>query len=411
MVGRNGTKRSRQASIRRCGVVLGGAVSAFVAAAAVATGSAAPAKADFEDLLDPIIQPFLTSLTDSIAVFDPAAALDLTSWTDSLLASLNTSFDFALPSTDSALAAASSSVDTAALTGGTIPLSVLEGTEPAVNASIDGGGSVPLLVDTGSSGLVVPYTDLGDNWFTQLEHLFQLGFPTSFGESGYSGGVGYIYGVYDNVPVDYLNADGSTALETNGPVDIELFSWSNNPLDPFENFQSFLAGNEVQGILGIGENTAGPTSTPFEGYGGVLVDIPHNQLVVGEANPFPEAPSTSGDPVSTVLEQVGSGTAKQVTNNIDSGGVFGTIPSSLVSGSSVPEGTLISVYNTSHQLLYSYTTTDNFNISDTSTPDLRSDAPTVVSGNSIDSGVLPFLNHAVYLDYAGDKTYFGPLTS
>ena len=26
-------------------------------------------------------------------------------------------------------------------------------------------------------------------------------------------------------------------------------------------------------------------------------------------------------------------------------------------------------------------------------------------------GVLPFLHHAVYLDYATDKTYFGPLTA
>ncbi len=51
------------------------------------------------------------------------------------------------------------------MTGGDIPLSILEGTEPAVNASIDGGGSVPLLVDTGSSGLVVPYTDLGYELF------------------------------------------------------------------------------------------------------------------------------------------------------------------------------------------------------------------------------------------------------
>ena len=59
--------------------------------------TAAPAKADFEDLLDPIIQPILTSLTDSLAGFDPAAATDLTSWTDSLLASLN-SIDLALPS-------------------------------------------------------------------------------------------------------------------------------------------------------------------------------------------------------------------------------------------------------------------------------------------------------------------------
>src|ERR1700743_3642220 len=84
---------------------LGASAGAFIAAAAVATGSAAPAKADFEDLLDPIIQPILTSLTDSIAVFDPAAALDLTSWADTFLASLNTSFDFLLPSADSALAA------------------------------------------------------------------------------------------------------------------------------------------------------------------------------------------------------------------------------------------------------------------------------------------------------------------
>ncbi len=105
MAGRNGKKRTHSTSIRRCGVVMGGAVGAFVAAAAMATGSAAPAHADFEGLLDPIIQPFLTSLTDSIAVFDPAAALDLTSWTDSLLASLNTSFDFALPTADSAAAA------------------------------------------------------------------------------------------------------------------------------------------------------------------------------------------------------------------------------------------------------------------------------------------------------------------
>ena len=93
---------------------MGGAVGAVVAAAAMATGAtvtAAPAHADFEDLLDPIIQPFLTSLTDSIAVFDPAAALDLTSWTDSLLASLNTSFDFALPTTDSAVAAASTAAE------------------------------------------------------------------------------------------------------------------------------------------------------------------------------------------------------------------------------------------------------------------------------------------------------------
>ena len=47
--------------------VFGAGATAFVAAAAIATGSAAPAKADLEDLLDPIIAPILTSLTDTIA--------------------------------------------------------------------------------------------------------------------------------------------------------------------------------------------------------------------------------------------------------------------------------------------------------------------------------------------------------
>jgi hypothetical protein len=41
----------------------------------------------------------------------------------------------------------------------------------------------------------------------------------------------------------------------------------------------------------------------------------------------------------------------------------------------------------------------------------QSTAPTVISGTSIDSGVVPFLSHEVYFDYANDTTYFGPLTS
>ena len=139
MAGRDGIRgnnQSRKATVRRRRVVaMGGAVGAFLAAAAMATGSAvtaAPAKADFEDLLDPIIQPILTSLTDSLAGFDPAAAVDVTSWTDSLLSSLN-SIDLALPSTaESAAAAAASPAADPAPADATIPLTVLEGTEPTV---------------------------------------------------------------------------------------------------------------------------------------------------------------------------------------------------------------------------------------------------------------------------------------
>ena len=402
MAGHDRKKQVRSANVgRRLLVGMGAGAGVFFAAAAMATGSAAPAKADFEDLLDPIIQPLLTSLTDSIGAFDPAAALDLTSWTDSFLASLN-SIDLALPSAAEPAAAVAAAADPAVLTGGTIPLTVLEGTEPAVNASIDGGSSVPLLVDTGSSGLVVPYTDLGSNFFTQLEALYNLGSPANFGISGYSGGVEYIYATYNDVPVNY---DGG--FDTNGPVDVELFSWPTSFSSPLD-FQTFLNDNHVDGILGVGANTAGPTTTPFENYGGVYIDIPQHELIVTGTNPIPDAVSTSGSPVSDVLESINGGTTKEVTNIIDSGGVFGTIPSSLESGSSVPADTLISVYNTNHDLLYSYTTTGNF---DVGTGTGVSDSPTVVSGTSIDSGVLPFLHHGVYIDYAADKTYFGPLTT
>src|SRR6202453_222006 len=97
MAGRDGKKQARSANVgRRLLVGMGAGAGVFFAAAAMATGPAAPAKADFEDLLDPIIQPLLTSFTDAISGFDPAAAVDLTSWTDSLLSSLN-SIDLALP--------------------------------------------------------------------------------------------------------------------------------------------------------------------------------------------------------------------------------------------------------------------------------------------------------------------------
>jgi hypothetical protein len=405
MAGRDSTnKQSRNGTARRCGVVMGGALGAFVAAAAMATGSAAPAKADFEELLDPIIQPLLTSLTDSLAGFDPAAATDITSWTDSLLSSLN-SIDLALPSTAEPAAAVAAGAEPADSTA-TIPLTVLEGTEPAVNASIDGGSSVPLLVDTGSAGLVVPWQDLGSG--SELQDLLSLGLPSSFGESGYSGGVDYIYLTYNNVPVDYL---GGTGLATDGPVDVEVYSWDpSNFGSLFSNdaFQTFLGDNKVDGILGIGDNASGPTTSPFADYGGVLVDIPQNQLVVSATDPLSSYASTSGAPISTVLESVNGGTATSVSNDIDSGGVFGTIPSSLVSGSSVPSGTVITVDNAAGQELYSYTTTGNF---DVGTGTGVSDAPTVVSGTSIDSGVVPFLTHPVYLDYANDTLYFDTLTT
>jgi hypothetical protein len=400
MTARDGTKRKN----RRGMAVLGGAVGAFAAAAAMATGSAvsaAPAKADFEDLLDPIIQPILTSLTDSLAVFDPAAALDLTSWTDSLLSSLN-SIDFALPSTADAASAVAAAAEPAAATGTyDIPLTVLGGTEPTVQATVDGTSNT-LLVDTGSSGLVVPWESLGSNDLSALENLFTLGFPTSFGESGYSGGVDYIYLTYDNVPVDY--GTGAGALDTtNAPIDVEIFSWPTAAGSP-SSFEQFLTDDSSTGILGIGDSgNAGPSVGPFESlsFSGVTVDIPQGELVVGANAGTPLAiGSLGGGPTvnDNLTEVVTSGNTTigsgSVSDDIDSGGVYGTIPSTIAQN--VAQGDEISVYD-GNTLLYQYTVgTDSFG---------TSEAPTVFTGasgvNGIDSGIEPYLEEPIYISYGG----------
>ncbi len=400
MAGRDGKKQAPKAGAgRRLLIGVGAGAGVFLAAAAMATGStvtAAPAHADFEELLDPIIQPLLTSFTDAVSAVDPAAAVDITSWTDSLLSSLG-SFDLALPSTDSALAAATTAAEPAAsATAGTydLPLTVMEGTEPTVQATIDGGStSVPLLIDTGSSGLVIPDSDLGSNFFSQLEALYALGTPTGgLSESGYSGGVQYFYLTYDNVPISY--ADG---LSTDGPVDIEVYSYDpSNFLSYFTNdaFQNFLTGNDVSGVLGIGENTAGPTTSPFESFGNVTVDIPGKELIVG-GDPV-SGTTLAGAPISTEYISVDGGPLHAVLNDVDSGGVGGTIPSSLIPAADynsttdlVNPGTKIAFYSdqAGTNELYHYTV------------DAVND-PIVVSGSDMDSGVAPFLLGPISMEYS-----------
>jgi hypothetical protein len=405
MAVRDGKKQAGGAKAgRRLLVGMGASAGVFLAAAAMATGStvtAAPAKADFDALIDPIIQPILTSLTDSIGAFDPAAALDLTSWSDSFLASLN-SIDLALPSVGEPAAAVAAAAEPAAATGASLPLTVLEGTEPAVYATIDGGSTpVPLLVDTGSSGLVLPYTDFGSNLFSQYEAISALGTPTGISESGYSGGVDYLYLTYNNVPVDYV---GGTGLTTDGPVDVEIYSWDpSNPFSLFTNsaFQSFLDSNQVDGILGIGENSAGPTTSPFESFGGVTVDVPGDKLLIGTDAPI-TGTTVSGAPISNLYETVTNGATtvgSKLSLDVDSGGVQGTIPSNLASDA-VP-GSTITVYTSQGGTeLYSYTVG-----SDGIVP------PTSTTATTIDSGVEPFLTHEIYINYATDQMTIGPAIS
>jgi hypothetical protein len=403
-----GKKQSRNATSR----VIGGGAGAslfLAAAAAMATGSAAPARADFDDLLDPILQPILTQVTDSISVFDPTLATDLTSWTDTFLGDLN-SLDSALSAASTGATAAASSASPAAVSGTyDLPITTYEVTEPTVQATVDGASTTDL-VDTGSSGLVVPLTDLdggSTNFFTELETLFSLGSPVSFGESGYSGGVDYLYLTYDE-PVDY--ATTGSALDTTAPVEVEVYSWDPSDSSSFftnDAFQTFLTDNDSTGILGIGNDTsgaAGESPLEYAGFNGVTVNEPGGDLIVSSTpdtsgielpatgstvSGLTESVTTGSDGAGTVL---GSGT---VSDDLDSGGVYGTIPSSIYNGT-VPDGDYVNVYD-GNTLLYSYQV-ETDSLSD-------SESPLVTSGSSIDSGVIPFQNHEITIDYSNDSLY------
>lgn len=415
MADRAGNRQSGKTNAgRRLLVGVGASAGVFLAAAAMATGSAvtaAPAHADFEDLLDPIIQPILTSLTDSLTAVDPAAAVDLTSWTDSLLSSLS-SVDLALPaSAESSSALAAAAEPAASSTAGTydIPITIEEDTEATVTATVDGSSTTDL-IDTGSSGLVIPSTDLGSNFLTQLESLLELGVPTGIGESGYSSGVDYIYLTYDNVSVDYTGG-----LDTTAPVEVEIYSWDPDDLSSLftdDAFQDFLSDNDVTGILGVGDDISGSAGeSPLEaaGFSDVTVDESAGALLVGDSAPtdYLAVLTANGSTVDGLTETItnGAGTVLgtgTVDDDLDSGGVYGTIPESITGSSdTVPAGDTITVYNGTQEL-YSYTVgTDS---------DGTSTAPTAVDSTDIDSGVIPFEEYPVTIDYSSGDIYIGGTT-
>jgi hypothetical protein len=364
-----------------------------VAVAAMATGllvGTAPANADFEDLLDPVLQPLLTHVVDSLSGMDGAFAMDVTSWADHALAHLD-SLDVATAASSTA-----STADAAVLQTGSIPITVAENTEPTIQATVDGAQNT-LLVDTGSGGLVIPWQELGSSHFEVLRELRAAGdHLEKAGHSGYSGGVQYTYREYDGITVEY--GDGQVTT-TDTPVDIV---WNSHGSfgSSVHNFEQFLQSNDVTGILGIGANTGGPTESPLEavGYTGVTVDLPGKELIIGDANPGTVIGTVNGAPISTLYETVTTGgktLGSTVSDDVDSGGVYGTIPASL----GAAQGSTITVYSSQGGTeLYSYVVGKDASG--------FSELPTAISGTSIDSGVMPFLQEPIFIDYAKDMMSF-----
>jgi hypothetical protein len=369
-------RRSRSGRARRYGggTVIAGSAAGALWALGMSSATAPQAHADFEDL---IIQPVIDAVSQAFSAVDPG-----------LLSSLDSSLDLSGLSTHTLADVAGSAQAT-----GSLP--VVGGTEPIADVSVNGGAETPVLVDTGSDGLVIPIEDIG----------FQsLSFPTSFGLGSYSGGLDYFYLTFD-MPV---TIDGVTA---DGPVDVALFEFPTT-LGGVNSFSDLLGGgfNELtggagQGILGIGPDSVGPgpgiitNDLPTGDSGGVLINEPGNQITFDSTNPDPAVTTLSGAPISDVYVSVDHGPLTPVTADFDSGGVNGAIPESALSGSkvagdtSLPAGTEIQVYAPAADggpgaLLYEYDTG-------------ATNTPTVVSSGDFDTGAEPFLQGPIYVDTNG----------
>ena len=266
----------------------------------------------------------------------------------------------------------------------TVPLTIHNVTEPITTISVNGGPSQPVLVDTGSTGLVIPLQDIG------LQHL---GLPTGIGISGFSGGLNYVFLTF-NGTVNFGN--GIVTAPTS--IDVPIFSFPASLqalLAGDFTFSGFFAPDGVTGVLGIGPNAGGPgpssvtTALPGNLNSGVLINEMAGQLSFGP-NPLTPIATFAGSPITTVDVSINQGPLQQVSAIIDSGGVFGTVPSSVlgtgqVSGA-VPAGTEIQIFAPGSATALSTFITPN-----------ATDGPTVTSGGLLNTGFAPFAQNPVFI--------------
>ena len=271
-----------------------------------------------------------------------------------------------------------------------VPLQVKAGTQPVANVSINNGPRVPLLVDTGASGVVVLPSAVPN-----VETLT----PVGNGDSCFSGGLCYHYETY-RTTVDF----GGGAVTDSGLVNVVTNNDEYpNSVQTFTNYFSWGA----DGIMGVGANTAGPGPAPIanatlpgELSDGVLIwqnllPFGLGGLLVFGLNPLPTRVSLPGAPDAYVKVSVNGAPQTTAGAIIDSGGVYGTLPlanapAGSVAGQDLPAGTVISVYSADGgTLLYTFTTLSG----DRATP--------VIASGLMNTGNAPYAQNPVYMNYAG----------
>nr|WP_238994772.1 YncE family protein [Mycolicibacterium chubuense] len=314
-----------------------------------------------------------------------------------------------------------SMIDTGGTGGGTggtdvahLPLNIYDGAHgevPEIDVSVGGKAAIPVTVDTGSRGLVVPKQDVpaAAFWRASLNPANHVS-----GAYGDDGGAHYI-GVL--VPTAVTLGDEATGQVVTGQTQVVAVTavytlkdtwWSQNFPAFFQKQKKYytslhafyvLTAGPSQGILGIGPDAygGGPVVTaelPGTLGDGEFISVNGDSSYIAFGNAADlgvGGASTAGAPItakdSPVFVQIGDGPLQNATAIFDSGGLSGYIASSLVpdsvhlDGGYLPDGTLVSVYNTQGDLLYHYTTGPKEPLSVVSN---------AVNDTQMNTGIMPF---------------------
>ena len=248
-------------------------------------------------------------------------------------------------------------------------------TEPVIYISVNGGKPAPVLVDTGSLGLIIDPRDVG---------VDGIGEPTGTGTASYGDGSSVFFWDSYDIPI---SVDGVESSPTQILV-VEL-----------QSAQGFTDYNgDYVGVLGIGANAGGPgefnpfLSMPGLLSQGVLFDERRRRLILGP-NPYGARTTIPGAPSSQLQVKIGDGEKTLVDTWVDSGGILGSVPDNVYGdGPEVPPGTVVSVYTEDGEtLLYSYTTTRKNTLSVTDSED----------DPRFNTGFTPFSLGTLYFSFAG----------
>jgi hypothetical protein len=386
---RMGNCGSRGRKARRGGRVigLGCTAGAFLAFGFIPLATAPRAHADLED----IFQPVIDAIGQAVNVVDPGLA---------------TSFDPGLDLGGLAEPAAAA----AAVENATVPLTLGSNYgAPLVDLSVGGGPNIPIEVDTGSNGLILPWNDVG---LQNLVNLFSdhLTFGTaSYGGDSADPNINVIYVQDPNTTVDF----GNGIVTSPTTVDLALFAYPTSSSNYFNldyySLQGYDSYNNADGTMGIAAQPQFEPGTgsvisalPGDLSEGVLINETGGYLEFGP-NPLTALASVEGVPNGDLEVSLGGAghIAVPVNAQIDSGGVYGTIPASILVnppavGDQLADGTQVEVYTSDGLPLYSYTVEGNT-------------GPTVsADGTVMNTGERFFLANPIYISYdpTGEGTAF-----